>query len=81
MDWFPRFADRECARLADSWLRPLALCRTFDHGWEVCPGHSVLVPIGLHAAYSPAALCSWMYGERRVHFRSPAIPDGECGVM
>ena len=32
LDWFPRFIDRECARLADSWLRPMALCRTFDNG-------------------------------------------------
>ena len=41
LDWFPRFAD--------SRLRPMALCRTFDHGWVVCPGLSVLEPIGLHA--------------------------------
>ena len=81
LDWFSRVADQVCARLADSCLRPLALCRTFDRGWVVCPGLSVLVPIGLHAVYSPAALCGWMYRERRVHSRSPAIPDGECGVM
>ena len=81
LDWFPRFADRGCARLADSGLRPLAMCRTFDHGCVVCPSPSVFVPIGLHAVYSPAALCGWMYRERRVHSRSPAIPDGECGVM
>ena len=32
LDWFPRFADPGCARLADSGLRPMALRRTFDHG-------------------------------------------------
>ena len=49
LDWCPRFADHECARLADSWLRPMALCRTFGHGWVVCLSLSVLMPIGLHA--------------------------------
>ena len=56
MDWFPRFADHGCARLADSGLRPMALCRTSRHGWVVGPGLSVLVPIGLHAATALVAL-------------------------
>ena len=51
MGWFPRFADRDRARLAEVWLRPVASCRTFDHGWVVCPGLSVFVPIGLYAIY------------------------------
>ena len=54
--WSPRFADRLCARLAGSGLRPWALCRTFDHGWVVCPDLSVFVLIGLHAVYSPTGL-------------------------
>ena len=56
MDWFPWFADQECAWLADSCLRPVALCHTFDHGWVGCPGPSVLVPIGLHAITGLVAL-------------------------
>ena len=56
LDLFPRFADHRCARLADSWLRPMALCRTFDHGWVVCPDLSVLVPIDLHAVTALVAL-------------------------
>ena len=51
MDWFPRVADRECAWLAEVWLRPVASCRTFGYGWVVCPGLSVFVPIGLLAVY------------------------------
>ena len=53
---FPRFADWWCARLADSWLRPMALCRTFGHGWVVYPGLSVFVPIGLHTVTALVAL-------------------------
>ena len=34
----------------------MALCRTFGHGWVVCPGLSVLVPIGLHAVTALVAL-------------------------
>ena len=34
----------------------MALRRTFDHGWVVCPGFSVLVPIGLHAVTALVAL-------------------------
>ena len=56
LDWFPRFADQEFARLADSWRRPAGLCRTFDHGWVVCPCLSVLEPIGLHAVTALVAL-------------------------
>ena len=56
MDWFPRFADQECAWLADSWLRPMALCCTFDYGCVVCLSLSVLVPIGLHAVTALVAL-------------------------
>ena len=56
MDWSPRFAGKRCARLADSWLWPMALCRTFGHGWVVCPSLSVLVPIGLHAITALVAL-------------------------
>ena len=56
LDWFPRFAGHGCARLSDYWLRPLALCRTFDHGWVVCRSLSVLVPIGLHAVTALVAL-------------------------
>ena len=56
MDWFARFAGQGGARLANSWLRPVALCRTFDHGWVVCPGLSLLVPIGLHAVTALMAL-------------------------
>ena len=56
LDWFPRFADQGCARLTDSWLWPMALCRTFGHGGVVCPCLSVLVPIGLHAVTALVAL-------------------------
>ena len=56
LNWFPWFADQWCARLADSWLWLMALCRTFDHGWVVYPGLSVLVPIGLHAVTALVAL-------------------------
>ena len=45
-DWLSRFADQWCARLAKSRLRSMALCRTFDHGWVMCPGLSVFVLIG-----------------------------------
>ena len=34
----------------------MALCRTFGYGWVVCPGLSVLVPIGLHAVTALVAL-------------------------
>ena len=51
LGWFPQSADRECARLAEVWLGPVALCRTFDRGWVVCLGLSVFVPIGLHSVY------------------------------
>ena len=34
----------------------MALHRTFDHGWVVCAGFSVLVPIGLHAVTALVAL-------------------------
>ena len=53
---FLGFAGQGCARLADSGLRPVALHRTFDHSWVVCPGFSVLVPIGLHAVTALVAL-------------------------
>ena len=56
LDWFPRFTGQGCARLADSRLGSMALRRTFDHGWVVCPGFSVLVPIGLHAVTALVAL-------------------------
>ena len=56
LDWSPRFAGKRCARFADSWLGPMALCRTFGHGWVVCPSLSVLVPIGLHAITALVAL-------------------------
>ena len=56
LDYFPRFADQECARLTDSWLRPMALCHTVDHGWVVCQGLLVLVPIGVHAITALVAL-------------------------
>ena len=36
-DWFPQFANWLCALLADSWLRRLALRRTFDCGWLGSP--------------------------------------------
>ena len=52
--WFPRLANQMCPRLADSWLQPVALCRTFDHGWVVCPCLSVFMPISLHAELFPA---------------------------
>ena len=55
-NWFPRVADQGCARLGDSGLRLIALCRTFDHGWVVRPGISVLVPIDLHAVTAIVAL-------------------------
>ena len=51
LGWFPRFADRDCAWLAEVWLRPIAWWRTFDRGWVVYPGLSVFVPIGLYAIY------------------------------
>ena len=56
MDRFSPFADQGFAWLADSWLRPMALGRTFGHGWVVCPGLSGLVPIGLHAVTALVAL-------------------------
>ena len=67
LDWLFRFADQWCARLAESGLRPLALCCTFDHGWVVCTRPSVFVPIGLHTDYPPCDA----YREFRVHFGSP----------
>ena len=51
LGWFLRSADWDCARLAEVWLRLVALCRTFDHGWVVCSGLSVFMPIGLHSVY------------------------------
>ena len=51
LGWFSRFADRVCVRLAELWLRPVASCCTFDHGWVVCPSHLVFVPIGLYSVY------------------------------
>ena len=80
MGWFPWSADWECARLAEVWLKPVALCRTFNHGWVVCPGHSVFVPIGLHSV-TGTALCGTPVLEFRDHTGSSAIPDSECGVM
>ena len=80
LGWFPRFADRECARLTELWLRPVASCRTFDHGWVVYLGLSVFIPIGL-CSINGSALCGTPVLEFRDHTGSPAIPDGECGVM
>ena len=54
--WFPWLSDQVCARLADSWLQPVALCRTFDHGCVVCPSLSTFVPIDLHADLFPGCL-------------------------
>ena len=80
LGWFLGSANLDYARLAEVWLRPMASCRTFDHGWVVCPGHSVFMPIGLYSVYG-AALCGTPVLEFRDHMGSPAIPDGECGVM